>query len=173
MVPEYFVGSFDTGDTTPYVPAKELASFELVRHTYPQDAAVLLTMAEKDAGGFSQFLHDLYEAIRAEIQIVLAALGAAAGAAIGAAIGGSLGTTVGGPIGTVIGVVAGLILGAIVGWIVEISRDDIFTPQIATIHCPTADFTFEGGALTSPIITSTYDGFGGRYRISYSWSVVR
>ncbi|MFN8535204.1 MAG: hypothetical protein U0556_16830 [Dehalococcoidia bacterium] len=170
---QFTVGDFDDGDVKSYAPRRELKSFSLGNGAYPKTFAIFLSIAEKDAGGFSDFLRELYEAIKAEVVVILTALGAAAGAAIGAAIGGTIGTTIGGPIGTIIGVVAGLILGALVGFLVEVLRDDIFEPQVATVTLPAQDSTFEGGGLLSPALSFVYEDHGGKYRVRYRWRIVR
>lgn len=170
---QFEVGEFNDGDQVNYGTPKVLQSFDLSGGSFPKVFAVFLAIAEKDAGGFGGFLRDLYEAVKAEVTVIITALGAAAGAAIGAAIGGSLGTAIGGPIGTVIGIAAGLILGALVGWLADLARDDLFEPQVAVIELPNATATFAGGALTSPTFTFTYADFGGQYRVSYSWELAR
>jgi hypothetical protein len=166
------VGDFNDGDFALYNPPYELSSFPL-DEKYPKDFAIFLSIAEKDNGGFADFLSELYDAIKAELELIFAALGAWAGAEIGAVIGSSVGTTIGGPIGTILGTIAGFILGAVVGWIVSALRDDIFEPQIASIHLPTGDATFEGGSLTSPSMTLVYIGHGGKYKLVYRWRIVR
>ena len=171
-IAQFKVGNFDDGDVKNYNPVQILKSFDLTG-SYPKTFAVFLSIAEKDSGGFGDFLTELYEAIKAELHVIFTALGAAAGAAIGVAVGGSVGTVIGGPIGTVIGVVSGLILGALVGWLASVFQDDIFEPQIAAIELTKADSTFAGGSLTSPQMRLVYSGHGGRYLARYSWQIVR
>lgn len=166
------VGNFDDGTTKNYSPSKLLKNFSVSGAEYPKTFAGFLSLAEKDSGGFSNFLDELYDAIKAEVTVILTALGAAAGAAIGAAIGGTVGTVVGGPIGTIIGVVAGLILGALISWLVSLLEDDIFEPQVTTVTLPSADSDFNG-SLTSPTMNFVYRDFGGKYTLSYYWEIVR
>lgn len=165
-------GSMSDGDIKTYNPPRVLQTFNVSGNTYPKTYAAFLSLTEKDNGGFGDFLNELYQAIKAEVQVILTTLGAAAGAMIGTAIGGSIGTAIGGPIGTIIGVVAGAILGAIVGWLTGILRDDIFDPQVVTITIPSADSSFQNG-LTSPLLQLVYEDFGGKYRVKYSWQLVR
>jgi hypothetical protein len=169
---QFAVRSFNDGDRKTYNPLKELASFDLTGN-YPKSFAVFVALAEKDEGGFGGFLQELYEAVKAEVQVILTALGAAAGAAIGAAIGGATGTLVGGPIGTVIGVVSGLILGALIGWLAGLLQDDIFEPQVAAITLNSANDSFAGNSLVSPVLSFVYEDFGGKYRVRYSWEIRR
>jgi hypothetical protein len=163
IITEFKVGSFNDNTVKNYSPAKVLKSFVL-DHSNPSTFLAFISLAEKDNGGFSDFLRDLYEAIRAELTLILTAVGAAAGAAIGSAIGGSIGTAVGGPLGTIIGVVAGLILGALVGWLVASFRDDIFDPQITgVILTDTLPFT-------GPTTRLNFSDFGGKYYADVFWS---
>jgi hypothetical protein len=159
----FSAGSFNDGDSKSYNPDKVLKSFTLDA-TNPSTFFAFLTLAEKDGGGFADFIQELYEAIKAETQLILTALGAAAGAAIGAAIGGSIGTTIAGPLGTVIGIAAGVILGALVGWIVELLKDDIFDPQITAITINRNE------PFTGPVQKLTYRDFGGSYYIQVYWT---
>ncbi|MGH2584694.1 MAG: hypothetical protein ACRDJE_07245, partial [Dehalococcoidia bacterium] len=99
--------------------------------------------------------------------------GAAAGAAIGAGLGGTTGAVIGGPAGAIIGIVAGLVLGAIISWLAETFKDDIFEPQVAVLSLPTADATFEGGALQSLEEGLSFVDFGGNYTVSYTWALAR
>lgn len=168
----FHVADFDDGENKRYSPPRVTKDFAL-DSTYPKDFFVFLDLAEKDSGGFSAFLHELYQAIKAELLVILSALGAAAGAAIGAAIGGSVGTAVGGPIGTIIGIAAGMILGALVAWLASAFRDDMFEPQVARLSLPSANSTFANGSLISPVMAFDYRDHGGHYRVQYSWQIVR
>ena len=173
-VPEFMVrDDFDDGESKTYSPPRLLKTFSLGNVSYPADFLMVLAIAEKDNGGLSQFLHDLWEAIKDEVAVIIAAVGAAAGAAIGVAVGGTVGTAIGGPLGTIIGAVAGAILGALVGWLISAIKDDIFTPQSAAVHLPKPNSTFAGGALTSPQFTMDFRDHGGHYRAWYTWQLVR
>ncbi len=173
-VSEFMVrDDFDDGESKSYSPPRVLKTFGLDSVSYPADFLMVLAIAEKDNGGMSQFLQDLWEAIKDEVGLIIAAVGAAAGLAIGGAIGGTVGTAIGGPLGTIIGAVAGAILGALVGWIISAVKDDIFTPQSAAVHLPKPNATFAGGALTSPQFTLDFRDHGGHYRAYYTWQLVR
>jgi hypothetical protein len=172
-IPEKQVGSgFDDGDRKTYSPPEIIKTFAL-DSVYPKEFAVTMALAEKDSGGMSDFIQKLYEAIKAEVAVILAALGAAAGAAIGSAIGGSVGTAIGGPLGTIIGVAAGAILGALIGWLVSVLQDDIFAPQASSLFLYSASDTFPGGRLVSPRMEFHYRDHGGHYRIVYDWAITR
>ncbi|MGH2602611.1 MAG: hypothetical protein ACRDJ9_24905, partial [Dehalococcoidia bacterium] len=77
------------------------------------------------------------------------------------------------PAGAIIGIVAGLVLGAIISWLAETFKDDIFEPQVAVLSLPTADATFEGGALQSLEEGLSFVDFGGNYTVSYTWALAR
>jgi len=161
---------FRTGVSKTYSP-KILKSFAMPTGDYPQTYSAFITLAEKDHGGFSNFISELYESVKAEVQVILTALGAAAGASIGSSIGGSVGTAVGGPIGTIIGIAAGAIVGALIGALAAGLRDDVFIPQVASITLPTQGATFSNGSLTSPYYYLNFEGHGGEYRVKYRWKL--
>lgn len=162
-ITEFNVGSFNDGTVKNFSPAKVLKSFAL-DNVNPSTFMAFLAIAEKDSGGFSSFLEDLYNAIKAEVQVILNQLGAAAGAAIGTAIGGAIGTSIAGPLGTIIGIAAGLILGALIGWLISAFRDDIFDPQITGV------ILNNNTPFTGPVETLTYQDFGGKYTAEIFWS---
>jgi hypothetical protein len=173
-IPEYYVGGgFDDGDKKTYSPPKVVQTFSVDGDIYPKSFMVALALAEKDAGGFAKFISELYEAIKAEIQVILSALGAAAGAWIGSEIGGSIGTAIAGPLGTIIGVVAGAILGALIGWLIAALKDDIFTPQASHLILGAKDETFAGGSLVCAPLYFHYQDHGGHYRVKFDWEIVR
>lgn len=170
---KYVGGGFDDGDKKTYSPPEIIADFQLDDNTFPKTFLVSLALAEKDSNGLSEFIKELYEAIKAEVQVIMTALGAAAGAAIGTAIGGSIGTAIAGPLGTIIGTAAGAIIGALVGWLISALKDDIFPPQASSITLNSTDDTFAGGSLISPIMYLHYRDHGGHYRIKYDWQIIR
>ena len=173
-IPEFQVGSsFKDGSQKVYNPPRVLKTFSLNGAQYPADFMIAMALAEKDGGGLSKFITDLWEAIRDEVTVILTAVGAAAGAAAGVAIGGTFGTAVGGPIGTIIGVVAGAIVGALIGWLISALKDDIFEPQSAALRLPSANSTFTGGSLTSQLMSLNFRDHGGYYRAYYSWQITR
>lgn len=172
ILEKYVRGGFDSGERKLYNPPEIVKTFSL-DGSYPKDFMVTMALAEKDGSGMSDFIRELYESIKAEVQVILVALGAAAGAAIGVAIGGSVGTVIGGPLGTIIGVVAGAILGALIGWLISAFKDDIFRPQASALHLPTAATTFAGGSLTSPKSTLNFRDHGGHYKVIYDWQITR
>lgn len=173
-IPEFYVGGgFDDGDSKGYNPPKVIWSANINDLTYPKTFLVTLGLAEKDSNGLSEFINKLYEAIKAEVQLIFEALGAAAGAAVGTAIGGSVGTAIAGPLGTIIGIVAGAIIGALIGWLVGLLKDDIFPPMASSVTFNTTDDTFAGGSTVSPLLYFNYYGFGGHYRVSYTWQIIR
>jgi hypothetical protein len=169
-ISQFAVGDFDDDEFVSYSPPNVLKTFDL-SGSYPKTFAVFLALAEKDGGGFGDFLTALYRAVKAEVTFIISTLSASAGAAIGAAIGGSVGAAVGGPIGIAIGIVAGLIVGALVTWLAGIAQDDLFEPQMTFVQLPTEAARFNGGASTSPVLNFMYSDFGGRYRVSYSWAL--
>lgn len=171
---EFRVGnSFDDGESKVYSPPRILKNYNLNTLNYPANFLIILALAEKDSGGLSDFIDELWKSIKDQVTIIISAVSAAAGAAIGAAIGGTLGTTIGGPLGTIIGLIAGAIIGSLVGWLIDALNDDIFRPQSAALQLPVHNATFENGSLTSQIMTLNFSDHGGHYRAFYSWEIIR
>jgi hypothetical protein len=130
-----------------------------------------LAACEQDSGGFSDFLQDLWEAVKSQVQAILIAVGAAAGAAIGTQVGGVIGT-IAGPIGTVIGLALGAIVGGVVGAIIKGFKDDIFNVKELSLALGSATATFDDdGDLTYPLESCDFIGHGGHYRAYYSWQL--
>lgn len=174
MIAEFKVADgFDDGDKRTYSPPRILHTFPLGGLQYPSAFAVFVAIAEKDAGGFSQFLQDLWQAIKDHVQTIMNIIGTAAGAAVGAWIGGSTGTAIAPALGTVIGIVLGAILGALVAILVNALKDDLFRPQTAAIELPSQNATFSGGTLVSPTQSLIFEDFDGLYNVKYSWEIVR
>lgn len=163
---------FDSGDRKTY-PHMIMNRFDLSKGSYPQTCTAVLALSEKDNGGFSDFMSELYEAIKEEVQVILTVLGAAAGAYIGTAIGGTIGTAIAGPLGTIIGVIAGAVLGALIGLLAGALKDDIFPPQTETVTLPTANVSFDNGSLTSRYYYSNFIDHGAEYRVKYRWKINR
>lgn len=163
---------FDDNDVKSYSPPRVLRQFNLDA-TYPKTFSAFVVLAEKDDGGFSNFIAELYKSIKNELQIIIAALGVAAGAAIGGEIGGTIGAAVGGPIGTIIGIAVGAILGALIGWIINALSDDIFPTQMAMVALPSGDAAFNNGSLESPVMSLFFEAHDGKYEVRYNWEIVR
>lgn len=163
---------FDDNDVKSYNPPRVLRQFNLDA-VYPKTFSAFIVLAEKDNGGFSNFIAELYKSIKVELQIIIDALGVAAGALIGSEIGGELGAAVGGPIGAIIGIAVGAILGALIGWIIYALSDDIFPTQMAMVALPAGDAAFSNGSLDSPVMSLFFEAHGGKYEMRYNWEIVR
>ena len=170
IVNEFLVSNrFRDNYVKQYVQPRIIKKFSLNQDTnYPKRFMVNLFMAEKDFGGFSKLISDLYSAIEAELEIILALAGGAAGTAIAA---GPLGTAA----GAIVGIAAGIILDALVGWMVQALKDDPLmpTPQDPIlIQLDSPNFTFDG-SLNSPIMTMDFYGptDGSHYCVKYNWEI--
>ena len=169
QIKEFKVGNFDDGTNKLYNPPKILRTFTGQGSTYPKIFTGYISLAEKDSGGFSSFISDLYKAIKDELDVIIVALGVAAGAIIGGNLGGTLGSLAG-PIGTVIGIAAGAVLGAVISWLVNAFKDDIFTPQMSMLSVDLSN-PGSGTVKNSPISTLTYREHDATYKVDVSWTV--
>lgn len=172
-VPERFVGDgFDDGERRIYSPP-EIIKFFPLDNDYPKAFLATVAIAEKDSEGMSKFIRELYEAIKADVNLIVSILGKAAGVAIAAGIGGSVGTAVGGPLGAIIGIIAGAVLGALVAWLSDTLQDDIFPTQVSTAYLESEYDAFADGSLVSPRQYLHFRDHGGHYRVTCDWLITR
>ena len=152
------------GDAYTFQPVYTLCAYPLPpTAAYPLGVLFELALCEKDSGGFSDFLQELWEAVKNHVEAILIA--------VGAAVGGSIGT-IAGPLGTVIGLALGAIVGGVVGAIIKSFQDDIFNVKELSLALGTATATFGTAAeLTSPLESCDFIGYGGYYRAYYSWQL--
>ncbi len=164
IISEIALGNFKKGQSQNYNPPKMLTSFN-VSHFQNSFFLTLVTIAEKDSGGFTEFINHLYDAVEpvvGEIIHEIAITGSAiAGMGVGAAVG-----SIGGPVGALIGLVVGMVVGALVGFISNSMKDDIFEPYTYGIEVKSSH------PFTSPIEPFYFEDFGGKYQLEMSWSLI-
>ncbi|MGB3606718.1 MAG: glycine zipper family protein [Psychroserpens sp.] len=165
---ELSLGKFKKGQEKHYNPPVVLSThnvnFNLLSAQNSYLYWAIFTLAEKDSGGFEEYIHHLYNSITSivgevinEISILLSV---ATGTALGAAIG-----ALGGPIGALLGAVVGLVAGALVGWISKSMKDDIFEPQHHHVQITT------GAPFKAPVKRFTFKDFGGEYEADLFWQL--
>ena len=100
VVNEFMVSSdFNEGDTVDV--GKIFANWTIdAGPAWPHVYSALIAMAEKDDGGFWQFLHDLWNEVAPQVKELIST---GAGAAIGGALGGLWGAVIGAVVGAIIG----------------------------------------------------------------------
>ena len=154
-----------------YEPPNRLVTFRLDRaDRWPKHEFVVLLLAEIDFGGFADFVAELDERLRDEVDRDLAAL-------LGEQpdvgpdshgwaerIGEALGELIGGLAAIVLP-----ILGKLIDWIVGALGDEVFKPRLlhVTLHSPTS--TFAHGRPTSSTRLVRFVGHDGEYHVRYSW----
>jgi hypothetical protein len=170
---EFFVGkNFDAGVKKSYPGGKTFAEWKIVSNgNWPQVYPSMLVMVEKDNGGFSDFLAELWKWVKEYVEKAIMAAGAAAGAAIGAAIG-----TAFAGIGVLIGAVAGFLVGAFVGWLIAAWKDDLIQVHSQQLHlgAATASYYAAVGLTNDPPkpFALNFKGDGGHYRVRCHYQVV-
>jgi hypothetical protein len=153
---------FDQGEKVDLGTGRVFAAWNLVTaEPFPHVYHAIMVMAEKDDGGFTDFLNGLWEAINTEVALVAA----------------SAGITVGDPVG---GVLAGLVsdaVGSLVGWILGAfdNSDDIVdvVPSKMTLGSCTRSY-YDWAKLTSPegwSFLADFIGDGGHYRVRGTYRV--
>jgi hypothetical protein len=149
----------------------KLASADLDKGTY----TLVLLMGEKDDGGFSDILADVYGALEDEIDAAITAAGGAIGSAIGSVIPG---------LGTAIGAVLGWIASQVIEWFLGLfdNEDDLVASKSwqVTFDKKTVDYVKSitpdhlpapSGTRASEMKQLTYNGDGGKYEVRLHWRV--
>jgi hypothetical protein len=148
--------------------------FSLTERTYwPKKFGVTFILAEKDHGGLSAFLNELWGKIRDKVRSALNAAAQAAGVALAAFLGLP---EVGALIGRAIGEALNWIINVLVGWLIQLFGDDIFRPFTAWVTMPSVNARWyyangTWGNPWSPVSWFSVSGHGGRYRLDYQWNL--
>src|SRR5262249_45885717 len=121
-----------------------------------------LVLAEKQDGGFADFLKKLWELVKDKVT-----------AWIGAGLGSLIGTDIIPGLGTLIGAVVGWVLGAIVGFIEGLFNDRISAPFTVSVTIPSLNARFPGGAVVSSPGLIDYQWSGGEYQVTFDWALVQ
>lgn len=161
---------FDTGEKKTFPSnGRKFAEWNLVTNAeFPCVYGAVMVMAEKDDGGFHDFLVKLWKLVG---DTLVKEIGKATGAAIGAAIGSAFGG-----IGAVIGAAIGWLFGAIIGWLIDLfdNPDDIVAVKTFLMGLGAATKSYyEWAKLIGPSTLSKTDfnGDGGRYRVWWQYRV--
>lgn len=129
---------------------------------FPYSYYAVVAMAEKDDGGFYDFIKKLWKKIEKEVK---------------AAIAGAIGAAIGGAIGNAIGAIVGFLVGALVGWLISLfhNTDDIIA--VRTLKMTLATYSksyYDWAKLTAPKgyrDTVKFKGHGARYTVTFSYKV--
>lgn len=163
-IPEKYIGGgFDDGDSKSYSNWR-YHWFSLREGTrWPKKYVVTMILAEKDHGGLSSFLNDVYAKVRDKVK-----------EAIAKAVASALAGYVGQAIANAIGQVVAWIVDVFVKWIINLFKDDIFPAFVASVTTPSmsARWHYPNGTWGNPssgIRTAHFYGFGGHYYVQYFW----
>jgi hypothetical protein len=166
-VPEFYVSkSFNTGETKAFNPPRPFANFTATKNGQKKMLLAILALAEKDHGGFANFLNEVWSRVTLQATIFAGAFYVVLSQLIPAFIQG---------FAIVASVLSGLLIGALVGAaltaifiaLASLLQDDIFKPVTAALYVPTIDEPF----ATPPEVAS-YSGHGGSYQVTYDWAVI-
>ncbi|NGN67355.1 hypothetical protein G5C51_26055 [Streptomyces sp. A7024] len=159
-VSQFKVMSCHSGDVKTYLPPREFSWFNIAEAPvkFPKGYFVVLGAAEKDGGGFADYLDKLLDLVKTKVI-----------AAVAAAIGGIIGAP-GGPITAAIGACVGYVVGKIFDFLKAWWGDDVFAPkQTSTVIASlTARWTT---GTASPQRTVVFSGHGGKYEVVYDWQL--
>jgi hypothetical protein len=160
---KYIGGGFDDGDSKGYNNWRyHMFGLREGQH-WPKTYSVTLLLAEKDNGGFANFLNQIWVAIRDKVK-----------AAIEKAITGALSSYLGPVIAAAIGKAVAWIVDVLVGWIIRWWNDDIFPAFTARVTTPSmsARWYYPNGTWGNPssgLRTAHFYGHGGHYYAQYYW----
>lgn len=156
----YVGGGFDDGDQKNYSPNWQYHWFSMQEGKYwPKAYRVALVLAEKDYGGFSNFLNTIWEKTSEKVK-----------EAISKAVAGGLSGYVGPAIAKAIGEAVAWIVDKLVDWIINLFKDDIF--PVFTASCTVPSFSASwNGSKTSDVRTAHFYGHGGHYIVNYYWKL--
>jgi len=128
---------------------------------FPRTYVATLVLAEKQDGGFADFLQKLWEMVKDKVT-----------AWVAAGIGGLIGTDILPGLGTVIGAVVGWVLGELIGFLEGLFKDRISDPFTVAVTVPSLNARFSGGATVSSPGLIDYQWSGGEYQLTFDWALV-
>lgn len=163
-VGERHIGNgFDDGDAKSY-SNWQYTWFSMLEGKYwPKTYVVTLILAEKDNGGLSDTLNEIWEKVGAKVKQKIAD-----------AVAGALSGYVGAVIAKAIGEAVAWVVDQLVNWIIDALKDDEFPPFIAKVTTPSlsARWYYPSGTWGNPssgIRTAHFYGHGGHYTVDYYW----
>lgn len=157
-------GGYDDGDQKAFSPHWQFHWFNMTEGTqWPKQYVTVMTLAEKDNGGFGSFLAKLWSYIRDAVK-----------QAIEKAITGALSSYLGPLIASAIGKAVAWVVGKLVEWLISLFNDDIFPAYTASCRVPSYSARWyypngTWGSTTSGIRTAHFYGHGGHYAVDYYW----
>jgi hypothetical protein len=156
-------GGFDDGDMIGYNNWR-YETYSLTKGAYwPKHYSVSFVLAEKDNGGLSSALTEIWAKVKDKVKD-----------AVEKAVAGALAGYVGQAIATAIGKAVAWVVDVLVGWIISLWEDDIFPVFTAGTTVPSmgARWNWPDGTWGNPSSgtrTAHFYGHGGHYRIDYHW----
>ena len=128
---------------------------------FPRSYFATLVLAEKQDGGFADFLQKLWNLVKDKVT-----------AWVAAAIGAAIGTDIIPGLGTIIGAIVGWVLGWLFGFIDGLFKDRISEPFTVAITVPSLNARFAGGGNVSSPGLVRYEWSGGTYELTFDWALV-
>ena len=166
ILESYVGGGFDDGDEKNYSPNWQYHSFTIPQgKPWPKAYTVALILAEKDNGGLSTALNDVWAKVSKKLKEKIAE-----------AIKNGLEEDLGPDIAKAIGQAVAWIVDSLVKWIITAFQDDIFPIFTAscTLTSSTTRWNYPNGSWGSPksdVRTADFYGHGGHYTVEYYWQL--
>ncbi|WP_419999204.1 hypothetical protein [Streptomyces boninensis] len=159
-VSQFKVMSCNSGDVKTYTPPREFSWFNIAEGPvkFPKGYFVVLGAAEKDSGGFAEYLDKLLDLVDSKVT-----------AAIAAAIGGIIGAP-GGPVTAAIGACVGYVVGRVFDFLKAWWGDDVFAPKQTSTVIASLTSRWSTGTASAKR-TLEFTGHGGKYQVDYDWQL--
>ena len=149
---------------------------------WPRTYTVVFTIAEKDQGGFGDFIAELIGKIQNVVhdkmtELITSLIMAKVGAAIAVELATVLGISgnflvpgLGALVGFLVGWVLGMVIGEVFHWIEDWVKDDIFIPLTNSLTLYNPGELWNGKGISDPW-GFWWRGHGGQYELQYRWMV--
>jgi hypothetical protein len=165
QVKEFVVSDdFDKGESVNYGDSKVFHSWDLQTQAdhFPYVYTAVIALAEKDVGGFGDFLNKLWKEVGDQVKAAISQALTKAFEALGKAFG-------------ILGQIIGAIVAKILDWLIQIFKnpDDPFDPQIVPMTLAAATLSYYAELATPQGYpgTLTFKKDGGIYKVDYAWRI--
>lgn len=147
--------TFDDGDSKTYNPPRELAGFNIREggDHWPKQYRVVIVLAERDFGGFPEFLVNAAKKLK---EYILGLLDGAVGVVLG-------------ELASIVASLVAHAIEAVIRWLRELWQDDVFPAISDEVAMHSLDQHFATGTRTSSIRTRSTTAHGGKYRVRFDW----
>lgn len=148
--------SFNDGDSKTYRPPREIAAFNIREggNHWPKQYRVVIVLAERDFGGFPDFLANAAKKLKEYIVEL---------------VGDAVGIVVDAELASIIASLVAHAITAVIRWLRQLWQDDVFPAISDEVAMHSLDQHFATGTRTSSIRTRSTSAHGGKYKLRFDW----